>query len=771
MPDISDDALGVLVRIHLKAVAAAGLAVALGPLAVPAAQAAGDDRTAKGAFSTPFREDGATYTPQTAGTPGGVMASSERDDTGCKAAPEPDGHIDCLPAGATQNVLADGRVLYWNAIEGAEDIKNGAVPDGGWVARNDQSRVLSLNYASPADSSWTTPANADGYFAGTPRETPLPLQQENPIVPNDGSLFCSNQVQLSDGTILTTGGTNYYEEPGVPGTSYGVIELEGIRNARIFDPAADGGQGGWKPTGSMNYGRWYPAMVTQPDGNVFVASGVTKLIKPVYSDHPQDSGTNVKQTETYNVAAGTWGYNGASADKSLPLFPRLHLLPNGNVYYGASGQAFNPFGQSYDEALWNMASSYNTTTKAWTDLGLPGIGTATPGFRGSTFQQMLPLAPPYDSASFLTAGGVTGLPSPGSYLPTDESRIDTVDVAGGTETLSTKETGPLGRARWYSAGVTLPTGQVLAFSGADTDEVWGPGQEHPIRQDEIFTPDGNGGGTWSDVAVQNRRRTYHNNAVLLPTGQVLVGGHAPIPNGYGKVMNNPNLPVGPEASNNFKDASFEIYSPPYLFHGDRPAIANANPQVNYGSDLSVTLDTATDPSSITKVVLVRNPAETHLVDGDQRVVELPITARNGQVLTAAVTANRAVLPPGPYMLFVIKGGTAANGNVDVPSVATQVFVGAPVPAWATNHILPSAVPPVQHGAANAIGKGHTAPPVVASGHPARPTGVALAAAAAVERRDASSPSTRELPWMLAVTGGVVTTGAVLTRKRRRRAAA
>ena len=38
----------------------------------------------------------------------------------------------------------------------------------------------------------------------------------------------------------------------------GVIELEGLKNTRIFNPADDH----WAQTDSMTYGRWYPTLVT-----------------------------------------------------------------------------------------------------------------------------------------------------------------------------------------------------------------------------------------------------------------------------------------------------------------------------------------------------------------------------------------------------------------------------------------------------------------------------------------------------------------------------
>src|SRR5260221_3305763 len=242
----------------------------------------------------------------------------------------------CKPAGASVVVLDTGRVLYWNALEGTENVQLNTVAEFGNVSINDQSRVLDLSGPAP---SWSRPTPNDGGANpdGNTNQYAVPgAPWDGPNHGNGGDLFCADQVQLADGRILTTGGTSYYEEPNIPGTGYGVAELEGLKNARIFDPATLT----WSQTGAMHYGRWYPSLVTLPDGKVFVASGVTKLIKPMYPDRPADSGTNVVQTETYDPATRKWSDNGPDASRSLPLFPRLHLLPDGKVFYDGGGHTF-----------------------------------------------------------------------------------------------------------------------------------------------------------------------------------------------------------------------------------------------------------------------------------------------------------------------------------------------------------------------------------------------------------------------------------------------
>lgn len=462
------------------------------------------------------------------------LSSSPGDDR-CVYGPDAR-PIKCKPAAGSVAVLGDGRVLYFNALEGTERVEYSIFFEAGHALQNDQTRVLALNGDR---ATWTLPTPND---AGAENPDPETLtgglidNENSELRDNDGALFCSDLATIADGRILAVGGTDYYNEPGtdIP-IPFGVSELEGLRNARLFDPATDT----WTQTGSMAHGRWYPTALNLPNGDVFVASGVTKLVKPVYPDAPEQSGTNVRQTETWDFCSGEWTELPASAARSLPLYPRLHLLPDGQILYNAAGQAFNPFGQSYDQATWNLVAAYDPGTQSWSELGyagMPSMGTTDPlavaslaqgaGFRGSTFSIMLPLVPDasgqYTKAEFLTAGGVTGnlvLTNPGSNQPTAQSRIDTVTIGGGapvlpglpggTATLGyrSRATGPMNAARWYGTGVLLPTGEVMVFSGADRDEVQGPGTGMPILRTERFDRRPRPGRRWPSRAIPARTTT------------------------------------------------------------------------------------------------------------------------------------------------------------------------------------------------------------------------------------------------------------------------
>jgi hypothetical protein len=618
------------------ALLATGAPVAL--LAAPAVALEPGDPSVTGVFGAPFEEPGE------------------------RCFPDGEGGQQCKPAAGSVGMLPNGKLIYWDALDSIQETQAGVALEFGHKARNDMARLLDLRGAEPVwelsdPDTAADPAGNDGS-----EFLPGPLHN-NDEKRNDADLFCSDQIFLADGRILDVGGTGYYNEPGIPGhPTYGAIELEGLKNSRIYDTASNT----WKASGQMTYGRWYPSVITLPDSKVLALSGVTKLIKPIYPDRPSDSGRNVTQSEVYDPATGEWTVDGGN--KSLPLYPRLHLLPNGKVYYDAAGQTFNPSGQAYDEALWNSAASYDPATQTWTELGLPQFGNGLVGFRGSAFSQMLPLRPnaqgEYDRVDVLSAGGVYGV-TPGTYLGTDTSTLNTLTIGeDGRERFASKNTGSLNNPRWYSTGVSLPTGEVIAFSGADRDEVVNPGSGTPITTPEIFNPKT---GEWTELADQSNGRTYHNSATLMTDGRVLVGGHAPINTSYGNSTDFYEKNLG--FSNPDRDPSFEIFSPPNLFYGPRPVISDVDTSVTRGRTLDIATPDAADISSVT---IVRNTVMTHLVDSDQRTVELPVVRRTPDKVTVAVTDNAAVLPDGPYTVFANK----AYEQGETPSVGRQVFVGA-----------------------------------------------------------------------------------------------
>lgn len=569
----------------------------------------------------------------------------------------------CKPAAGTLVNLPNGKVLYWDALEGTENNTFSIVAEGGATFTNDSARLLT-GVQDGGKPQWSEPKQYDGGANpnGNPGRPLIPGLQTTETY-NDGALFGSHQSFLPDGRLLVQGGTDYSLDPGVDGIPFGAVELTGLKATRIYDPKTNE----FTQTGDTAYRRWYPTLVETGEGRYIDFSGVGKLLKPVYPDSPKDSLTNVKQVEQFDPQTSKWSTFPRSADFDLPLYPRMSLLPNGHVLYNAAGQDFNPFGQSIGETNWNDLASFDPKTATWKKLGLGNTATLAPGFRGSTSSTLLPLKPgadgKYTKTSYLTAGGVL-LPSPGSYFATDQSSITTIDTAGGQDKATQQKTGSLNQVRWFGQNIVLPTGEVVVFSGADKDEVVLPGTEFPVQQAELFNPDTK---TWKPIATAHNPRTYHNSAVLLPSGEVLVGGHATISTGY---LNNTTLPGG-FAPHDGRDPSFEVFKPPYLFRGGRPTISAAPSDIAYGKDLVITMKTAAQAASLQSVVLVRNSAITHIVDADQRTVQLRVVSQRGRRVRLAAPTDGNVAPPGPYMLFA----NAKNAKGPVPSVAKQLFVG------------------------------------------------------------------------------------------------
>jgi hypothetical protein len=197
--------------------------------------------------------------------------------------------------------------------------------------------------------------------------------------------------------------------------------------------------------------------------------------------------------------------------------------------------------------------------------------------------------------------------------------------------------------RSYHNLTLLPDGTVLASGGETASD--GTDLTKAVLPAEIWDPTTQ---TWTVVASLKTGREYHSTALLLPDGRVLMAGGGQLPG---------------RATNMY---SGEVYSPPYLFKGTRPAITSAPSVVAYGSSFDVSTP---DAASIQKVALIRTPSVTHAFDENQRYIPLSFTAGSGQ-LTVQAPPNGNTAPPGYYMLFILNG----NG---VPSVASFVRFPAP----------------------------------------------------------------------------------------------
>ncbi len=247
-----------------RAVAALALVLAMVAAFAPATVGAAEDPAVVGRFTTTFVEPhiGHTRTDEKCIEAEGKPRGAEGDT------------LDCKPAAGAMAMLPNRNIVYWNALEGTENINDSITFEFGRAAVNDQTRVLDLNFRRPQRSKWRTPTPDDGGAANEGGNYILPEQLVSDPEYNDGSMFCTDLVFLADGRVLITGGTDYYNEPAAGTSGYGVVELEGTKSARLFDAKTET----FSQSGDMHFGRWYPSLVTLGNNKVFVASGVTKLM-------------------------------------------------------------------------------------------------------------------------------------------------------------------------------------------------------------------------------------------------------------------------------------------------------------------------------------------------------------------------------------------------------------------------------------------------------------------------------------------------------------
>ncbi len=423
------------------------------------------------------------------------------------------------------------------------------------------------------------------------------------------NLFCAGHAQLADGRLLVGGGER---------------EFPGILALHIFTPGGPGG-GSWQHAGNLQVGRWYPTCVTLNDGRVFIIGGMD--LSPLGSR----GGNANYEVFTPGVGSGLPQPAGLLAQAGLMTFPFVFVLPAGRLFIHAGERT-----QFFDVDAMDFVG--------------PVIGGAgRPDRNGRTYHLqgtsvLLPLKPggpvPYRARVMVFGGG--GAPGADVRTPaTNTCEVMDTDAPNPGWLLAPS----MARPRVMPDAVLLPTGKVLVMNGSSTGIA--DNGANPVYDTELYDPDTN---TWTQMCRMAVPRLYHATALLLADGRIMTAGT--------DSMWNPDP---------FHESQLrvEFFSPPYLFAGPRPAIANAPGDVAYGADFNVTTP---DSATVDEAVMMRCGSATHSFNPDQRYVGLTILGRPAGGLLLQAPPSGFVAPPGRYMLFLLRGG--------VPSVAKFVMVHA-----------------------------------------------------------------------------------------------
>lgn len=411
-----------------------------------------------------------------------------------------------------------------------------------------------------------------------------------PGLPTD--LFCSGHVLLPNGDVLFVGGTSSY-----PTDTHGWL---GTRTAYAFDPST----GTFTREPDMAYARWYASSLERGDGRVLAVSGDDDV-----------KGDIVPVAEQYDPATSTWST--LPGQQLLPLYPDLTLLANGQVFYSGAADAA---GNLHPPGVWSPDTNAFSSVSALQQ----------PGARDQAASILLPPAQQQRIGVF---GGGTDTDGSGA---SSTNAVDVYNVANPSGVVHTIGL-PMAAAKMHVLGVILPNETVFETGGSRQFA------QNPVAEAAIYNP---AMGTWSQMNPPTVPRTYHSEAILLPTGQVATLGSNP--NGY-----------APETR-------IEVFSPPYMFSGQRPNITSSPSGAAYGDTIQVNVGLAAG-ATLRKLVLIHPASVTHSDDPNQRLVELSFTGAAG-MYAASVPTNPNLTPPGWYMLFALD----SSGR---PSAARWIRIG------------------------------------------------------------------------------------------------
>lgn len=451
---------------------------------------------------------------------------------------------------------------------------------------------------------------------------------------------------LSDGRVFFV---SYYAESLQP---------------HVWDPASNT----FTATAASSYALFCAGHTPLADGRVMIVGG-----------HIADY-TGYPHAVIYNPAT-----NGLSSQPDMNTgrwYPTATTLPNGDVLVVSGDINSNTNVDTLPQVFQLSTQTWRNLTTA--QLALPLYPKMMVAPNGKVFN-----AGPSRQSRYLDASGtgawsnvaVMNFTGSRDYGPAVIYGAGNVAVFGGSDpptgtaevidlnaaAPAWKFTGSMHFPRRQHNAVVLPDGKVLIVGGSSAGGF--DTSTSPVLPTEMWDPATGQFTVMASIAVY---RGYHSTALLLPDGRVLSAG--------GNVG-------GPNA---------QLFSPPYLFAGARPAIATAPASAGYGQTVFIGTP---DAASISKVSLVREASVTHSNNMSAGFLPLTFTATSTG-LNVTMPANANLAPPGYYMLFILN-------NAGVPSVASimQISSSAASVGTVTGKVTNTSGAPIQGASVSLGGNG------------------------------------------------------------------
>lgn len=279
-------------------------------------------------------------------------------------------------------------------------------------------------------------------------------------------IFCSGQAIIpSTGEVLLTGGDE---------------TIDGKRNyssrdTEIFSDQETNPQLKIRSESAMTYARWYPSLVTMPDGTQVAIGGRVDQAPAVAALTP----------ERYTPGSGWHLLTGISADAIFDgnwYYPRTFVAPNGLIFMVA----------------WDGSMLY---------LDPRGDGSIT-------------------RSNVKTLSGTQTFPTlmyaPGELLSVRKDRkVVKIDLNGAAPVATVQPS--TDQLRYWSNLTVMADGKVLLNGGSEANNEL----DNPSYVAQIWDP---ATEQWTTAAKATKPRLYHSIAILLPDGTVLTGaGGSPGP--------------------------------------------------------------------------------------------------------------------------------------------------------------------------------------------------------------------------------------------------